>query len=112
MIRSGSIVLAHLLNPSEKLWGVLDELAPHGVYLRALNVSSFEDWMAQALREEPPTLSLATLYVPLFRVEKIYLDESVGAMESLQERFQRRVGLSVVEFLGLGTLKEEGEVPS
>jgi hypothetical protein len=111
-IRHGSIVVLHLMNPSEKLWGVLEEIAGHGIYLRALNVSSFEDWMAQALRDEAPTLGLATLYVPLFRVEKLYLDESVGHVESLQERFQRRVGMTVMEFLGLESLSETGELPS
>ena len=113
MIQSGSIVLVYLLNPTEKLWGVLDQLTGHGVHLRALGVSSFEDWMAQALRDEPPTLGLATLYVPLFRVEKIYLDEPVGMIESLQDRFERRVGVTVSEFLGLEhRTTPGGEVPS
>jgi hypothetical protein len=113
VIQSGSIVLVYLLNPTEKLWGVLDQLTSHGVHLRALGVSSFEDWMAQALRDEPPTLGLATLYVPLFRVEKIYLDEPVGTIESLQDRFERRVGVTVAEYLGLdGLSPPTGEVPS
>lgn len=101
MIEPGSIVIVHLINPSEKLWGVMQDLAVHGVTLRALGVESFEDWMAQAVRRTDQTLGLATVFVPLFRVEKIYLDEAVGEVQSYQQRFLRRVGVSVQEYVGL-----------
>jgi hypothetical protein len=42
------------------------------------------------------------MFVPLFRVERIFLDEPVGQVESYSHRFERRVGVSVEEFLGLG----------
>ena len=50
IIRPGSIVVVHLNNPTEKFWGVLQELAIAGVYLRGISLSSFDDWMAQAVR--------------------------------------------------------------
>lgn len=109
MIRPGDIVLAHLINPSEKLWGVLEELSMHGVTLRALGVESFEDWVAQALRKKERTLGLTTVFIPLFRVEKIYLDEEVGELESYQQRFRRRVGLSVQEHLGIDPQTDDDE---
>lgn len=113
-IRPGALVIVHLINPTEKFWGILQELAITGVMLRGINVSSFDDWMAQAVRPEEQSLGLSTMFVPLFRVERIFLDEAVGEVESYRQRFQQRVGLPVERYLGLGEEGEEeaGEVPS
>jgi hypothetical protein len=117
MIRSGAIVIVHLINPTEKFWGVLHDLGVAGVTLRGINLSSFDDWMSQAARRVDQTLGLSTMFVPLFRVERIYLDEPVGVVESYRERFGKRVGLSVETYLGLGSEggepgEGEPEVPS
>lgn len=101
-IHPGQIILAHLINPTEKFWGVLEELGVAGVTFRGISVESFDDWVAQAVRSgEPPSLGLSTMFVPLFRVERIFLDEAVGQVESYGQRFERRVGVSVEEYLGL-----------
>ncbi len=116
MIRPGTIVIVHLINPTEKFWGVLHELGVAGVVLRGINLSSFDDWMAQAARRVDQTLGLSTMFVPLFRVERIFLDEPVGAVESYRERFSRRVGMSVETYLGLRKNDPAGdgdsEIPS
>lgn len=101
MIRPGQLVIVHLVNPTEKFWGVLGELGVAGVTLRGINVESFDDWMGQATRGEGQTLGLSTLFAPLFRVERVYLDEPVGAVESYRQRFERRVGMSVERYLGI-----------
>jgi hypothetical protein len=101
MIRPGSVVVVHLTNPTEKFWGVLQELAMTGVYLRGISVGSFDDWMAQAVRGKDQTLGLCAMFVPLFRVERVFLDEAVGEVESYQQRFARRVGVAVERYLGL-----------
>lgn len=98
-LQPGSLVIMHLHSPTEKLWGVLQELNAVGVVVRALNVSSFDDWMAQAASGEPPIIGLAAMFVPLLRVERIFLDEQVGAVESYSQRFERRVGTSVWQFI-------------
>ena len=41
------------------------------------------------------------MFVPLFRVERIFLDEPTGAIKSYSERFEEVVGMSIGEFLGL-----------
>ena len=102
-------MLVHLVNPTEKFWGVLEELAVAGVTFRGIGVDSFDDWVAQAGRSEPPSLGLSTMFVPLFRVERIFLDEPVGQVESYSQRFERRVGATVEEYLGLG---DGGPAPS
>lgn len=101
IIRPGSIVVVHLTNPTEKFWGVLQELVVTGVYLRGISLSSFDDWMAQAVRGKDQTLGLCAMFVPLFRVERVFLDEPVGEVESYQQRFSRRVGVPVERYLGL-----------
>jgi hypothetical protein len=115
-MKPGSAVLLHLINPTEKFWGVLEALEPVGVLLRGINLSSFDDWMAQAVRREggDQGLGLVTMFVPLFRVERIFLDEQVGEVESYRQRFRRRVGMSIEEYLGLGEAAdgEAAEIPS
>ncbi len=51
--------------------------------------------MAQAARNEEPALGFSTFFVPMFRVERIYLDEQVGTVQSYRQRFEARVGRSV-----------------
>ena len=77
--------------------------------LRGINLSSFDDWMLQARRQEKPSLGLSTTFMPMFRVERIFLDEQVGEVESYGQRFERSVGVTVEEFLGL---ERNSEVPS
>jgi len=116
MIRPGALVIVHLVNPTEKIWGILLELGLAGVTMRGLNLSTFDDWMAQAVRHGDQTLGLSTMFVPLFRVERIFLDESVGEVESYRQRFAQRVGIPVERYLGLESAPEDaeeaGEVPS
>jgi hypothetical protein len=115
IIGPGSLVIVHLVNPTEKFWGVLQELGVAGVMLRGINVSSFDDWMAQAMRPGEQSLGLSSMFVPLFRVERIFLDEPVGEVESYRQRFQGRVGVPVERYLGLeGGVggEESSEVPS
>jgi len=116
VIRPGSLVIVHLINPTEKFWGILQDLGVAGVMLRGINVSSFDDWMAQASRRGDQTLGLSTMFVPLFRVERLFLDEAVGEVESYRQRFQQRVGMNVERYLGLHAEEGEGdessEVPS
>ena len=110
----GDLVLVHLVNPTEKFWGVLVDLGVAGVTLRGIGVSSFDDWVAQAARAEGrPTLDLTTMFVPLFRVERMFRDEAVGEVESYARRFEKRVGRAVEAYLGLLGAEESGsQMPS
>jgi hypothetical protein len=118
MIRPGTIVIVHLINPTEKFWGVLQSLEMTGVTLRGISVESFDDWMAQASRGMDQTLGLSTMFVPLFRVERIFLDEAVGEVASYRQRFSQRVGMPVERYLGLEDVAAgaeadgESEIPS
>ncbi|MEO1085855.1 MAG: hypothetical protein AAFY88_16580 [Acidobacteriota bacterium] len=103
----GSLVLLHLVDPNEKYWGVLEELGMAGVTVRAINLSSLDDWMRSLSYEEDADLGVATIFFPLRRVERMSLDEPIGQVESLAQMFERRVGRSVQEVLGMVTAEPE-----
>ncbi|MEM1178709.1 MAG: hypothetical protein AAGM22_10220 [Acidobacteriota bacterium] len=97
----GSLVLLHLVDPNEKYWGVLEELGMAGITVRAINLSSLDDWMRSLSYEEDAGLGVATIFFPLRRVERMSLDEPIGQVESLAQMFERRVGRTVLEVLGM-----------
>ena len=100
-LHAGSLVMVHLVNPTEKFWGVLEALEPVGVTFRGINVDMFEEWMIEISRRTAPTLGLATMFVPLFGVEGVFLDEPVGEVESYTQRFERRTGRPISAVLGI-----------
>ena len=95
----GALVIVNLVNPKEKFFGILSALSPAGVTIRAINLDSFDDWIHQIAREEEPDLDLLTMFVPLFRVERIFLDESIGAMKSYRQRFEEVSGTTLPEYM-------------
>ena len=99
--------VVHLANPTEKFWGTLDRLETVGVTFRGISLDSFEEWVTELARQEASGLGLATMFVPLFRVERIFLDEEVGEVESYRRRFERRVGVKVESVARLGGDPEE-----
>jgi hypothetical protein len=61
-----------------------------GIVFRGLSLEIFEHWVNELVRGEGASLGLSTTFVPLFRVERIFLDEQVGEVESYRQRFERR----------------------
>jgi hypothetical protein len=96
-----SLVIVNLVNPKEKFFAVLRALSPAGVTMRGINLDSYEDWIHQIARNDDLDLDLITMFVPLFRVERIFLDEPSGAIKSYAQRFEEVVGISLSTFLGL-----------
>ena len=96
----GSIVLVHLAHPTEKYWGVLRQLDATGVVVRGIRLESFDEWLIELAGGENQGLGPVTMFVPMSRVERMFLDERVGGVESYRERFAGRVGRGVETFLG------------
>lgn len=96
-----ALVIANLVSPKEKFFGILAALSPAGVTLRAINLDSFDDWVRQVAHGEESNLDLITMFVPLFRVERIFLDEPSGAIKSYAQRFEDAVGSPLAKYLGL-----------
>ncbi len=100
-MKPGSIVIVNCINPKEQFWGILLNLDTAGVTVRGIDIRSFEDWTRQLSRTpDDHAIGLVTMFVPLFRVERIFLDERAGLVPSYCEHFERIVGREVREFLG------------
>jgi hypothetical protein len=98
---SSSLVIVNLVNPKEKFFGVLIALSPAGITVRAINLDSFDDWLRQIAKGDEPNLDLITMFVPLFRVERVFLDEPSGSIKSFAQRFEEVVGMTVHQYLNL-----------
>ena len=98
---ASSLVIVNLVNPKEKFFGVLVNLSPAGITVRAINLDSFDDWLRQIAKGDEPNLDLITMFVPLFRVERVFLDEPSGAIKSFAQRFEEVVGMTVQQYLNL-----------
>ena len=96
-----ALVIVNLINPKEKFFGILTALSAAGITIRAINLDSFDDWVRQVARGEESDLDLLTMFVPLFRVERVFLDEPSGAIKSYAQRFEDSVGTSLANYLGL-----------
>ncbi len=98
-----SIVVLTLHSPREKIWGVLAALTAAGITIRGIEVNSFDEVLRQIAAGEASLGALPTVFFPMNRVERMSLDETVGDIPSLAERFEKKLGLSVVQFLNAGT---------
>lgn len=94
-----SIVVISLHSPKERLWGELLDISSAGVTLRGIDLSSFDDFIAQVLHPEGDRVGLPSLFFPMLRIERIALDEARGSIPSLAEVFERKIGRSLAEYL-------------
>ncbi|HJQ27441.1 MAG TPA: hypothetical protein VKA60_26385 [Blastocatellia bacterium] len=96
----GSPVIVYLHSPREKLWGLLYELNAAGVFLRGIDLNAFDDWTQMIVRGER-NIGLSHVFLPMWRVERLSLDETIDDLPSMADRFLQRVGITVSEYLGL-----------
>src|SRR5271157_1803535 len=106
--RAGVLVIATLTNPREKFWGAILHLSSVGLSLRGVDLSSFDDFIAQIRDGEP--FSSGVLFFPMHRLERLELDLPEGNILSLAQRFAQKTGqdpapILVSEFL----LPESGD---
>ena len=98
LMQSGDPVVLVLNTPKEKCWGILDEVSSAGVFLRGLDLNSFDDWV-RAVSHNEPFMGLGDLFFPMWRVERLSLDEASGGIPSLFEQVEQRTGRSVQELI-------------
>jgi hypothetical protein len=94
----GTPVIITLHTPREKVWGVLDEITLAGVFLRGLDLNSFEDWV-RAVAHDQPFIGLEDLFLPMWRVERISKDEAAGGIPSLFGQAEQRTAGKTIELL-------------
>ena len=97
-----SVVIVSLATPKEKVWGLLLALNAAGLTVRGIQLDSFDDFLRQILDREEASVGPTTVFYPMSRVERIAVDEPAGSIPSLAERFHKKVGMSIQEYLGIG----------
>jgi hypothetical protein len=96
-IKDGDVVLLVLHTPREKCWGVLGEVNAAGVFIRGIDLNSFDDWV-HAIANDEGFFGLTDQFFPMWRVEKMSRDESTEGILSLAEQFEQRTGKKIEEF--------------
>ena len=94
-----SVVIVSLHSPKEKIWGVLLDINPSGVTIRGIDLNSFDLFVSQIHQLDAERTGLPTVFFPMMRVERILLDEPSGSIPSMEEIFQRKIGLSLFDYL-------------
>ncbi|HZS08076.1 MAG TPA: hypothetical protein VFD58_24795 [Blastocatellia bacterium] len=109
-IEPGACVIVSLTEPREKFWGVVEEINAAGVFMRGIDLNSYEDLLHTILRGEEGIYP-ASAFFPLRRVERILLDETAGQMQSLVGRFEERTGMLLTDYLGLSESDTDQDDP-
>jgi hypothetical protein len=96
-IQQDDFVVAVMHSPREKLWGILRELNPAGMYLRGLDLNSFEDAI-RSVNGGESVYGISEQFIPMWRVERVSKDEANGDIPPLYEQFEARTGKTLAEF--------------
>ena len=67
--------------------------------VRGIDINAFADWMDHITHREESGVQPTTIFFPLHRIEKIILDEGIGAIPSLSDTFLTKVGSTVLDHL-------------
>ena len=95
--QSGDTIHIVLHSPREKLLGILDEISPAGIALRGLDLGYFDDWVASIVAQEQH-LPMNDYFFPMWRVERVTLDEPSGEIPSMSKQFENRTGRKLSDF--------------
>jgi len=96
-----SIVIISLVSPKEKIWGQLVSLNSAGVTIRGLDLGMIDDFIRQVRLQEEATVGLTVAFYPMHRVERVAVDEPIGAIPSVADRFREKAGMTIQQYLGL-----------
>jgi hypothetical protein len=99
-VRPGALVIISLQSPREKMWGVLVRLMTAGVILRGVDLEIFEEWALQEASGGDPMLGPTTVFLPMTRLERVEVDETVGPVPSYCSRFESSTRRRALDALG------------
>src|SRR5262245_47464040 len=91
-MKMDSIVIVNLQNPKARCFGRLVDITSPGVTSRGIDINAFEDWMDHITHREETGVQPTTVFFPIHRIEKIIMDEGIGAIPSLSDTFLTKVG--------------------
>jgi hypothetical protein len=98
-LKLNSIVIINLQSPRERFFGRVLDLATYGVTIRGIDLNAFNDWMDHVTHREEMGVQPTTVFFPIHRIEKIILDEGIGAIPSFADTFLTKIGAAVDEYL-------------
>ncbi len=96
-LKKGEPTLIVLQNPREKVWGVLREINQAGVFVRGIDLNSFDEFV-RAISNDKPFYGLSEQFFPMWRVERISKDDADGEIPSMLEQFEQRTQTKFSEF--------------
>ena len=89
-MENGSIIILNLQDPKEKIVGKLLSISPSGITIKGVDVNSFSDWTKQFTQRQPTTIIFpTTVFFPMHRVVRCYLDENMGDVPSFSSQLRR-----------------------
>jgi hypothetical protein len=98
-LKLDSVVIVTLVSPKQSFFGRLVNLSAAGVTVRGIDLDAFESWMDTIASQDEGGIEPSTTFFPMYRVERMDLDEGIGGALSLSSTFLGRVGSNVKEHL-------------
>jgi len=99
LMKLNSIVIVNLQLPRERFFGRLLDIATYGITVRGIDLNAFADWMDHITHREESGVQPTTVFFPIHRIEKIIMDEGIGALPSFSDTFLTKVGAAVEDYL-------------
>jgi len=97
--RPGDLVVVVLHSPRERLWGRILGLEAAGIAVRGVDLSPWSEVLSLVRTGQADQVALGTRFLPMHRVETLYLDEASSGAPSLAETFLDRTGQDPHTFL-------------
>ncbi|HHN73870.1 MAG TPA: hypothetical protein ENK10_01445 [Acidobacteria bacterium] len=97
--RPGTLVVAYLRDPRERVVGVIRSRSADGLALEGLDLEAWEDWVSQWARGERGPLAPSLQFFPASRIDKLLADQDTADLPSLQRRFEERTHRRLAEGL-------------
>lgn len=103
---TGTPVIVSLGNPREKFWGVMIELTANGIFVRGIDLNSFDDFVAMLKSGE--VAAPATAFFPMLRIERVEIDEASGEIPALHQQFSSKAGRAFEAVFGVASRASQG----
>lgn len=95
----GQLVVVVTTSPRERMWGRLLGLETAGVAVRGMDMAAWDESLALIRQGQGEHVSVSTRFVPMHRVENLYLDEPSSGAPSLEQLFRNATSRDPMEFL-------------
>ena len=97
--RSGDLGVVVAQSPRERFWGRILGLEAAGIALRGLDLIPWEEVLSLVRTGQADQVALSTRFIPMHRIEAMYLDEASSGVPSLADTFRERTGIDARTFL-------------